>query len=264
MKKTIICTAIIAAFAMVLMTGSALAAQISGSVGFNGSGAALYSDNNDRSTLYGVNLVPDYPNLFPDSLAKLSDVRTNGDFADYLPPAGVGTGWGMPPQMVPDFPAGGGLLFKDEATNAILANLTVGPYAGTEVFFGAIITDLAGTAEFTFTVTDIIASSFYMDLSPDQKSGIGGFRMNGFVDHDDFEKTAATYSFTFTFENVQDTYCFDKQDGNPCTPGLYDLWGYSLDIQARPGADVPEPGTLVLFGTGLLGAAIVARRKMKK
>lgn len=39
--------------------------------------------------------------------------------------------------------------------------------------------------------------------------------------------------------------------------------GYVALVAEGNGGTVPEPGSLVLFGSGILGVATIARRKMK-
>jgi hypothetical protein len=51
------------------------------------------------------------------------------------------------------------------------------------------------------------------------------------------------------------------------TPGFYECntqSGPGPDPTPTPGAPIPESGTLVLFGTGLLGLFLFMRRKLRK
>ena len=71
----------------------------------------------------------------------------------------------------------------------------------------------------------------------------------------------------FTFEDYKVGHQM-----NQWTPSVGSDWDYgdltfiikNITTATYGGDPVPEPGTLVLFGTGLLGAALATRRKMKK
>ena len=80
----------------------------------------------------------------------------------------------------------------------------------------------------------------------------------------DFRYEEGANYILFTFEDYKVGHLMDGW-----TPSVGSDWSYGdltfimKNISVTPDT-VPEPGTLVLFGTGLLGAALSAHRKMKK
>jgi len=264
MKKIIFRTAIIAVLAMVLATGSAMAAKISGNLGFTGQAIGYVADgysNNDPNGVYGYMMIEMYPEQYPGAWAIMSNRITEGDFTRYYAAGktfpgrtdedgNVYLGWGLPPGFVTGFPTDLGIQFRDEESLTRLSNINIVHDPGefiTEAFLGFLTSDeVDGNIGFSFYTTKLVD----LETTGNGATAAVTMKLLGYVDHPDWDRTAVEYEVAFTYASF---------DAGVTT------WNYEINITAMGGApDVPEPGTLVLFGTGLLGAAIVARRKMKK
>ena len=97
-----------------------------------------------------------------------------------------------------------------------------------------------------------------------------------------YDYNDACYGIEYSYDSFDDiyqinTYSLGFANGSPAELHLLisndpNYYGYSdsfpwtaiLWVDVPDSAPIPEPGTLVLLGTGLLGAAAIVRRKMKK
>jgi len=259
MKNMILRTAIIAAFAMVLVAGTALAAPISGYARFGGTSQAICANNlitmptggleiqgncSDLSTIKGFALVPQPdPLLSGTYVTWLAGDGASGTFSKYMPDSA----WlGVPKYYPLDFPEANGILFMDGAGNQ-LSNIEL-----INIAFTGIGTEFGITAGLRFIVTEIEEVSLNINTKGFYAytlflHGIVEPIPGGGPDVDGW--TASDMRISISFDDVAGT-------GNYSTSMTIGAFG-------RP-PDVPEPGTLVLLGTGLMGAAIAARRKMKK
>ena len=95
---------------------------------------------------------------------------------------------------------------------------------------------------------------------------------NGCITHDDgavlFLSSNGTLQYTFNFSyptNPETDYLNDLTAGNYDFVLNYAAWnGNPEQIQMAVNAPVPEPATMLLFGTGLIGLAGFKRKFFKK
>ena len=256
MKHTILKATLMAVVALTLMAGSAFAAQINGTVGFGGTFTGLCTEGacniGDNSlSMYAIVWSDNakYPNTPDGSRGYLvsSTTTPTEDFKDYLPPDG---GWNGQYYQLPNWPnpVWTGFQFKEYFEDDDTGALTLGDWLYNIAGLSGEGDDgfVWGTIEgFTFVITNVNAELSDIGLSSDGKFGLW-LDMEGYVYGNGYEKTLASFMFSAQVSSVS------NKD-----------WYYTFDVITKPG-EVPEPGTLVLLGTGLLGAAIVARRKVAK
>jgi hypothetical protein len=106
------------------------------------------------------------------------------------------------------------------------------------------ITGLVDVTQPLNTQGNIGGTGEYLDVS-----GTGILTLTGYA------PTLATFSFDST--DASQNY------GNGGVNGGSSTWGIDITSEGAPPA-VPEPGTLSLFGSGLLGLAGMLRRKLAK
>jgi hypothetical protein len=102
----------------------------------------------------------------------------------------------------------------------------------------------------TFTITGPVDVTQPVDQS--QGSGTGQYldiSGTGILNLTGYAPTLATFSF-------------DSTDSNQAYGANSSTWG--IDISSKAVSPTPEPGTLSLFGTGLVGLVGLLRRKLLK
>ena len=117
------------------------------------------------------------------------------------------------------------------------------PFDFGEISFGKI-------GEYTFTADSYQEDYWYIEYNEVLNDGFQfiNIYLNGWIN----QVSPITYDIQIA-----------QNEGNR---NLWVVWGWS-DFEYLPGEvppEVPEPGTMALLGTGLLGVAAIARRKMKK
>ena len=249
MKNVILRTAIVVAFAVALMAGSALAepVYIEGTVWFNGASQLYFTNASDRASMYSAQFLATNNAAYDYYVTVGSYV--SGDFANYFPnPA-----WDPALAVPPGFPNQNGIYFKNDS-GVLLDAPMMDTFVGLDPICwggGECAPVLLGSAEdFDFWIGD--TTSFTTDSADGYLITMWGYITSTLEDSFGdqlFLDTLAKYTFSYTV-----------------TSG--DIFNTSITVETFPSGypppEVPEPGTLVLLGTGLLGAAIVARRKMKK
>jgi hypothetical protein len=249
MKRMILRTAIIAALAITLLAGNAMA----NSCPLDNSGhlcGQLYLYGWTVSNLEIVN-----GNVVGYTIGNLPPGMIYGnpqfDFVKHLDnSSGITT----------DFPASSYFGYNDGSMNY-------------PEFMGTITSNIANF-DGTFTTFDLwITGVGNIDQQPgDYSNGIGKFSFDlvGYIVSDDYTTTQMSIGVVATASGTQylnEVYSLAYNlvaygEGGFKCDASHPLWN---PITQSCGFDeVPEPGTLVLFGTGLLGAAIVARKKLTK
>jgi len=228
MKKTLIKTAMMAVIALTLLAGSAFADGISRTCGIEVFVDCVYFSGGDGE------LFVNNTNYTP------ANSINNANFVGlYSAPDGMkySVGYGIfdfseitPVPSLPQDSSGMFFQFRDIDNSSQPFDL-----AGTVLDFGTI-----GT--FNFTVDKIDDFDLWTD-----GNGLTIYLSGWVYDLDEY------------YDPMRANWALDVAMNGGKTS-----WNASLDINVEPPSTVPEPGTLVLLGTGLLGAALVARRKMSK
>lgn len=244
MKKRLLMLLILSVFALTAIPGSAnaltLVAQISGQ----------YSN-----AIGGGN--PDTPNLWINNTT--SDPFTNVTITGYayqginaLLPAGTsyssaGTQYRTQVRSLSDIAAGSNVLFSFTEGLFVCNNLP-GDYFAYDYddSYGCSSAMQPGNVEFTFAAT-WNSQSIYAQFSPDVNA-TGGFV--GFLGLDELGYAESSYDAGGAASGVGDSGLLAQiYVGNPPPPGS---------------TTVPEPSTLMLFGSGLFGIGLFARKKFVK
>lgn len=272
MKNKIFKTAMMAVVVLTLMAGSALAdvikPYIDGTLSFGGFLTAVCIDGtcNDFRTIYAMQLNPIGFEVIdgvvtPNSGASLGITFDSHAPYDMLVPTGdfvpLVAIFGRDPII--DFPLAefwtpdefgeiGKLQFRE--LDGTLKDALGFSYSSDDDPCSLDNMDACGLGfgvidGFTFfieKITDVVFDYVGNGSGESERFSLG---MTGWVLHEDFAPTPFRYTFSA-----------DTTRGNP--------WSWTMNLDPYNPPTIPEPGTLVLLGSGLLGAAIIARKKMRK
>ena len=113
---------------------------------------------------------------------------------------------------------------------------------------------------FTFASPDELIFTIGMDTGTFTATG----PIDLVLDDSEYLLFSGTGTLTLTgYDSTPGTFSFSSTDSG-LNFGASQSSTYGFDITATPAPVVPEPGSLVLLGTGLFGMAVFAYRKAKR
>lgn len=121
----------------------------------------------------------------------------------------------------------------------------------------------------TFTIQGIGNGTFnnLFYVFDNQGGAVAGFSAIGIEDIVDLSNSAfATYDLKSPIGPLQSTYFFTDngvQLGSSLGEIVFSSFTGTPTFQASEQGSTPEPGSFVLFGSGIIGVAAVVRRKLK-